>query len=301
MDSPIITSDPYLYRSNAVSPNYTFAFPFEKSFVYTDARDWMRGHWQTAFYWIALYLVMVFGGQAYMSNRQPFKLRPLLILWNTSLAIFSILGTIRMMPEMIHILRNFGFYHSVCNPSYIEVSRVAGFWTWAFALSKVPELCDTLFIVFRKQNLIFLHWYHHITVLLFTWYCYAEHISQARWYICMNYVVHSFMYSYYALRASGFRVPKPIAMCITSSQILQMIMGFYVTYYAYDKTAQGYPCTATPGSIKWGLLMYASYFVLFANFFINSYYRKNKGVSQRGMSDASFVNFVNQKTLTKTD
>ena len=37
--------------------------------------------------------------------------------------------------------------------------RSLGYWTFMFALSKVPELGDTLFIVLRKQPLIFLHWY----------------------------------------------------------------------------------------------------------------------------------------------
>ena len=42
--------------------------------------------------------------------------------------------------------------------SYIENDRVSGFWSSLFVLSKVPELGDTIFIVLRKQPLIFLHW-----------------------------------------------------------------------------------------------------------------------------------------------
>lgn len=56
----------------------------------------------------------------------------------------------------------------VCN-SFIIQNKVSGFWTTMFVLSKVPELGDTIFIVLRKQPLIFLHWYHHATVLVYSW------------------------------------------------------------------------------------------------------------------------------------
>lgn len=178
------------------------------------------------------------------------------------------------MPEMVHVLQSFGFQHSVCSTSYIENSRVAGCWTWLFALSKVPELGDTVFIVLRKQNLIFLHWYHHITVLLFTWYSYAEHTSLGRWFVCMNFLVHSFMYSYFALRSLGFRIPKNIAMFITFSQIIQMVLGCFVTYYGYSLSQMGVPCKIPEATAKFALVMYGSYFVLFARFFFNSYFGK---------------------------
>ena len=69
---------------------------------------------------------------------------------------------------------------------------------------QLPELVDTVFIVLRKQKLIFLHWYHHVTVLWFSWYSYVGFTSTCRWFMVMNYCVHSIMYSYYALRAMRY-------------------------------------------------------------------------------------------------
>jgi hypothetical protein len=41
---------------------------------------------------------------------------------------------------------------------------------WLFIISKVPETIDTLFIVLRRQQLIFLHWFHHASVLVYCFY-----------------------------------------------------------------------------------------------------------------------------------
>lgn len=207
-----------------------------------------------------------------MSNRPAFRLKKILTIWNISLALFSIIGTLRTLPELLHVLGRFGFYHSVCSPSFIEDVKPSGFWTWMFALSKVPELGDTVFIVLRKQNLIFLHWYHHITVLLFTWFTYSEYTAPARWFVDMNFMVHSLMYSYYALRSLGLKMPKQMAMAITTSQIVQMIIGAYVIWYAWYRKSQGDACNITQATATFGLIMYLSYFALFANFFYNSYF-----------------------------
>ncbi|KAG9510850.1 Elongation of very long chain fatty acids protein 6, partial [Fragariocoptes setiger] len=259
-------------QQHQMLPNYSFMFQFERKFDHQHTKEWMERYWHTSFYAVAIYMVVIFGGQAYMSNRPAFKLRRILTIWNTSLALFSILGTFRTLPELLHVLFNHGFYHSVCTSSFIEDVKPSGFWTWMFALSKVPELGDTVFIVLRKQNLIFLHWYHHITVLLFTWFTYSEYTAPARWFVDMNYLVHSLMYSYYALKALGLRLPRKTAMLITTSQIVQMIIGAYVTWYAYYRKSQGDACRITKESANLGLLMYSSYFVLFAQFFYNAYF-----------------------------
>ncbi len=53
--------------------------------------------------------------------------------------------------------------------------------TWAFCFSKLPELIDTVFIVLRKQPLIFLHWYHHASVLVYCWFSYQDYSSTGRY------------------------------------------------------------------------------------------------------------------------
>ena len=48
----------------------------------------------------------------------------------------------------------------------------------------------------------------------------------------MNYAVHALMYSYYGVRASGVKVPKVLAMVITSLQTLQMVVGCSINILA---------------------------------------------------------------------
>lgn len=167
------------------------------------------------------------------------------------------------------------FYSNcICSLCSFLDNRVGGFWNWMFTLSKVPELGDTVFIVLRKQPLIFLHWYHHVTVLLYAWYSYSDYIATARWFVCMNYLVHSVMYSYYALKALKFKVSRFVAMFITTAQLAQMIMGAAVNIWAYQVKQAGNECHVSYENIKISLIMYTSYFVLFAHFFRRAYMKK---------------------------
>lgn len=47
----------------------------------------------------AAYLAVIYTGQKLMEGRKPFALDTPLFLWNAALAIFSILGFLRMTPE----------------------------------------------------------------------------------------------------------------------------------------------------------------------------------------------------------
>ncbi|KAJ3608370.1 hypothetical protein NHX12_025418 [Muraenolepis orangiensis] len=252
-------------------------YDFERGFDEREALEWMQENWSKSFMFCGLYAALVFGGQHFMRERPKLNLRKPLVLWSLSLAIFSIIGAVRTGWYMMHVLTTSGFKQSVCDTSFYS-APVSKFWAYAFVLSKAPELGDTVFIVLRKQRLIFLHWYHHITVLLYSWYSYKDQVAGGGWFMTMNYGVHSLMYTYYAARAAGLRVPRPLAVLITATQILQMAMGLAVLGLAY-RWMHEVRCPTQVDNVAWGALMYLSYLLLFASFFYNSYLKSSAAVA----------------------
>jgi len=256
---------------------YSHVFDFEQRFDERKAQGWVQENWVPMTAWAgSVYVILVFSGQAWMASRPAYQLRGPLTAWSAFLAIFSICGFARVFPEFLHTLTTRGFYDSICNTSFVEENKVSSFWTWLFTLSKMPELGDTVFIVLRKQQLIFLHWYHHLTVLVYVFYCFSQFTSCARWFMTMNYFVHSLMYTYFALRAMRVRVPKVVAMIITSLQLVQMVVGCAVNYFAFKFKENGMPCAVSDNNLFYSSLMYSSYFVLFARFFYKAYFCKSE-------------------------
>lgn len=262
----------------AVDFNYSVMFFFERNFEEDHFLKWMTDNWTNCFAYAGCYVFLVFAGRAYMENRPKFDLRIPLVLWSGVLGIFSIAGMVRTAPELVHMIYHHGVEHSICNPSYFY--GPTAFWAFMFTVSKVYELGDTGFIVLRKQPLIFLHWYHHISVLIYVWYSYTDHTAPGRWFMVMNYTVHSFMYTYYALRALRIPVPKWVAMCITTMQISQMFFGIAINIISYRVKTRGDFCQQSYENLRYSFMMYFSYFCLFAYFFYAAYLRsKPSGVS----------------------
>merc|ERR1712037_728038 len=93
------------------------------------------------------------------------------------------------------------------------------------------------------------------------------------------------------------RVPKVVAMVITSLQLLQMVVGCAVNYFAFKFKESGRPCAVSDNNLFYSALMYFSYFVLFARFFYKAYFCKSErkslekgstGESQLSGSPVSF-------------
>jgi hypothetical protein len=154
---------------------------------------------------VIVYVVAIFGGQRLMRRREAFDLKYTLAYWNLFLSIFSFIGMARVVPHFLYLMHSRGFHKVACgHPEPLYGNAAVGFWIQAFVLSKLVELVDTAFIVLRKRPLMFLHWYHHVTVLLFTWFCYTNE-NPGIIFVAMNYSVHAVMYGYYFLEGLKMR------------------------------------------------------------------------------------------------
>lgn len=269
-----------LTKSKAAHYNYTYKFLFESKWQNTPAfrREfvWLFDNWYICMLYSVIYVSLVFIGQRIMKNREKFHLHRSLIAWNILLAGFSIIGAIRILPNFIAMLYNKGIDYSICS---LELDfDVVGFWTTAFVMSKVVDLFDTAFVVLRKQKLIFLHWYHHSITLIFTWYLFKSFSSIGRWFVAMNFAVHSLMYSYYAFKAARFHIPKRVSIFITTLQLSQMITGVWLNIYALVKKMSGETCETPMEGLCLAFFIYFTFFVLFFNFFRNAYLSKQSAM-----------------------
>lgn len=177
-----------------------YSFGFEEVDLYY-WHELVGNHWEWALYVTLVYLATIFGIQHWMRSRPPFQLKWALFLWNFSLGIFSIIGFARTLPGFIQVLQMpHGFYQSICSKVGSDIPT--GFWTLMFIFSKFWELGDTVFIVLRKRPLIFLQWYHHIVTMSSVWILGPLVEPIARWYMVLNYGVHSLMYPYFAFKVN---------------------------------------------------------------------------------------------------
>mmetsp|Transcript_83858 Transcript_83858/g.125719 ORF Transcript_83858/g.125719 Transcript_83858/m.125719 type:complete len:228 (+) Transcript_83858:126-809(+) len=214
---------------------------------------------------------MIFVGPTIMKSLSlgPYNPQKLLNLWNLFLCFFSLVCVVRVGLITLPIFLDRGWYHVLVMPGdrYLWTGE-AYLWVVIFCASKFLELIDTFFLVIRGKPVPFLHWYHHTTVLLYTWYSMVSGHSAGWIFGLINGCVHVFMYFYYFY--SGITNTRPFwGKYITLLQLTQMVVGISITaswdYYYFS----GYECPASwpEFGIIGGALMYLSYFILFLRFY----------------------------------
>lgn len=67
-----------------------------------------------------------------------------------------------------------------------------------------------------------MHWFHHLSSSYTAFVCFESGNAFVIWCAYLNYLIHSFMYTYYCLRSIGVLVPPQVAQILTFAQIIQV-------------------------------------------------------------------------------
>lgn len=143
---------------------------FFEEYDYDKARQWLVDTEPFLLKCVAVYVIAIFSIKYVMRDRKPFDLQTPLTVWNALLAVFSILGFVFTTPTFLSVISEHGLQrkssyaekpvrHTRHLDTYTHISdmqkgKTAGYWTFLWVVSKIPELVDTLFIVARKRPLM---------------------------------------------------------------------------------------------------------------------------------------------------
>ncbi|CAL1695813.1 unnamed protein product [Somion occarium] len=231
---------------------------------------------------LGLYLVVVFGIQAFMKNRPALKLQYLFQAHNLILSSGSAILLALIVEEVVPKVWKRGLFWGMCNQGMWLHSLE--FYYMINYYFKYLELLDTVFLAFKKKPLAFLHVFHHSATALL---CFTQLNGQTsvQWVpISINLLVHVIMYYYYYATAGGARIWWK--KYLTTMQIVQFVIDLFAVYFGtYSYYAANYwphlpnlgTCAGTEGAAIFGCVLLSSYLVLFINFYIQTYKTPAKG------------------------
>ena len=100
--SKFIRGHEYVQIFQAYPALEQFYFDFEKNYNPLPILDYMATlNYSVPVAVVILYLLLCYIGTNYMKGREPFNILNQLAIWNLILAIFSIYGTIRVVPHFL--------------------------------------------------------------------------------------------------------------------------------------------------------------------------------------------------------
>jgi len=196
------------------------------------------------------------------------------VLHNVLLLTFSALVWYESWSVVKDSLKTNGLYATYCDGvvgKYYMWNQGMGRLGYLFYLSKYYEFVDTVILVVKQKKVSVLQSYHHAGAVLVMWgLCYTQATSVVV-FVGLNSVIHTFMYTYYLLCASGIKLPGKVV--ITTAQIIQFFIGIFVTLKMFfmGETCQTYPQQLALAATHAYVIPLIA---LFANFYLKQYTSK---------------------------
>jgi hypothetical protein len=118
---------------------------FERNYDPVHVRDLMVDNPWIPLLAVTLYGIAIVCGRAYFKDRPAWNLRTSMALWNLFLSVFSMMGFLRMFPQLVHNLTGYTLVENLCHdPESHFGSGASGLWVQIFCLSKFPYVFDAM-------------------------------------------------------------------------------------------------------------------------------------------------------------
>ncbi|XP_045608804.1 very long chain fatty acid elongase 7 [Procambarus clarkii] len=214
-------------------------------------------------------------GPALMRTRKPVSgLRSVMMAYNAFQVVFS--AWLFYEAGMGGWFTNYSYVCQMCdysnNPQAIRMMHCA-YW---YHFSKYVDFIDTIFFVLHKKyvHISLLHMTHHGLMPISTWYGVRYHPGGHNTFFgFLNCFVHVVMYSYYLLAAMGPRV-RPFLWWKKYLTALQMVQFTIVFFHSFQLAFV--ECEVPPILMTWVGFVSIVFFVLFADFYIKAYRKRDK-------------------------
>ena len=198
----------------------------------------------------------------YIEPKWMISIRP---IHNLSLSLVSFFMFAIQLYIMI-IDGRFKSWHTMACQNTLNAG-LFGFINFCYLLTKIWEWMDTFLLVLSNKNVIFLHYFHHMTT--FTMAA-VVHNFPVGGYCFFNCIVHFIMYLHYY---NPVKFARPF---ITAGQLLQFVAVISIHSYGFLNSKTCY--NMEPVFKEWlycqGVV--CGYFFLFLNFAFQQYIRKSK-------------------------
>lgn len=220
----------------------------------------------------SVYLLALLYGKRHMAARSPILLPYTRTVWNLAQAAFSLLMFSRVLPALVVRAWRSGPLDALCKA---PTEGPSALWGVIFALSKAPELIDTVFLVAARKELSLLHVWHHSSVLPFACVQALLHTGPLALGVAMNSGVHFLMYAYFAITEWDWLTHasrRRLAMVVTGLQTAQMAVALAVALALRVRVRAGdVACHFDGAQAAIWVGVYASYLVLFVHFADKAY------------------------------
>lgn len=231
-------------------------------------------------------------GPKLMETRKPFQLRKAMITHNAILAIGNGIGFIIGM-----YVTGFGSSSFSCEAARSKSGEITSFKEkaylyggWLYFFSKFIDFIDTVFFVLRKKDnhISGLHVFHHSFMPIAS-YVGLKFIPGGNIVLIalVNTMIHTIMYTYYALSAAGPEYQKYLwwKQYLTLAQVLQFIL--FMGHSVYGLLTPG--CSYHPFFHGLELVYAILFFSMFFTFYRKAYPGKGttKATKSNSMADSA--------------